>query len=67
MDVNKPMREGEIKSLFPFLRMKVVANGCICEIITVSEQQVKCEVVTPFKSNYKVGTQFWVTNFLINE
>lgn len=67
MDINKAMKQGEIKALFPFLRMKVVANGCICEIITVSEQQVKCEVVEPFKSGYKIGSQFWVTNFLINE
>lgn len=66
MDTNKEMKQGDINSLFPNLRMKVVANGCICEIITISEQQVKCEVIEPFKSTYKIGTQFWVTNFLIN-
>lgn len=67
MDVNKKIKQGDIKALFPALRMRVVANGCICEIITVSEQQVKCEVIEPFNSGYKIGSQFWVTNFLINE
>ncbi len=57
------LEQGNIKALFPNLRMKVIANGCICEVIGVYEQQIKCEVVESFKSTYRTGIQFWVDSF----
>lgn len=59
------LKQGSIISLFPNLRMGVIANGVECQIIAVTENEIKCEVTNPFKSGYKIGTQFWVDSFLI--
>ena len=57
--------QGNIKTLFPNLGMQVVANGCICEIICVSNQQIKVIVIEAYNSAYKIGSYFWIDTFLI--
>jgi len=65
MDVTAKMEQGNIKSLFPNLGMEVVSNGCICQIIQVSSQQIKVEITEALNPMYKVGNQIWVDSFLI--
>jgi len=61
------LEQGNIKALFPNLGMEVVANGCVCKIITISSQQVKVEITKAINPMYKVGSQIWVDSFLIEK
>ena len=61
------LEQGNIKALFPNLGMEVIANGCVCEIIAISSQQVKVEIKEAFNSMYKVGNHIWVSSFLIEK
>ena len=65
MDVTVEMEQGNIKALFPNLGMEVVSNGCICQIIQVSSQQIKVEIIEAINPMYKGGNQIWVDSFLI--
>ena len=66
MELNiKEWKQGNIKSLFPNLGMKVISNGCICEIIQISEQQIKVIIIEAINPMYKIGNQIWVDSFLI--
>lgn len=65
MDVTAKIEQGNIKALFPNLGMEVVSNGCICQIIQVSSQQIKVEIIKAINPMYKVGNQIWVDSFLI--
>jgi hypothetical protein len=67
MDVTKEMEQGNIKALFPNLGIKVIANGCLCEIIQVSSQQIKVEIIDAINVMYKNGNQIWVDSFLIEK
>lgn len=64
MDLNK-LEQGNIKTLFPNLGMKVISNGCVCEILQVSCQQIKVEIIEAINPMYKVGNQIWVDSFLV--
>lgn len=65
MDVTVKMEQGNIKALFPNLGMEVISNGCICQIIQISSQQIKVEITEAINPMYKVGNQIWVDSFLI--
>ena len=65
MDVTAKMERGDIKTLFPNLGMEVISNGCICQIIQISSQQIKVEITKALNPIYKVGNQIWVDSFLI--
>lgn len=66
MELTKKMEQGNIKALFPNLGMEVIYNGCICQIIQVSYQQIKVEITEAINPMYKVGNQIWVDSFLIS-
>jgi len=59
------LEQGNIKALFPNLGMEVISNGCICQIIQISSQQIKVEITEARNPMYKVGNQIWVDSFLI--
>lgn len=62
------LKQGEIKSLFPNLGMVVFANGCLCELITVSTSgSHRVRVIDGFKSGIRNGTIMNVTSFLISD
>jgi hypothetical protein len=65
MDVTAKMEQGNIKDLFPNLGMEVITNGCVCQIIQISYQQIKVEITEAINPMYKVGNQIWVDSFLI--
>ena len=65
MGIEYQMEQGNIKALFPNLGMKVISNGCICQIIQVSFDQIKVEIIEAINPMYKVGNQIWVDSFLI--
>ena len=65
MDVTAKMEQGNIKALFPNLGMEVITNGCVCQIIQISSQQIKVEITEAINPMYKVGNQIWVDSFLI--
>jgi hypothetical protein len=66
MDVTTKMEQGNIKALFPNLGMEVIVNGCVCQIIQISSQQIKVEITEAINPMYKVGNQIWVDSFLIS-
>jgi hypothetical protein len=59
------LEQGNIKALFPNLGMEVISNGCVCQIIQISSQQIKVEITEAINPMYKVGNQIWVDSFLI--
>ena len=66
-DTNK-LEQGDIRTLFPNLGMKIIANGCVCGIIGVYPQQLKVIILETFEgSMYKVNSQIWVDSFLIEK
>lgn len=65
MDVTAKMEQGNIKALFPNLGMEVISNGCVCQIVQISSQQIKVEITEALNPMYKVGNKIWVDSFLI--